>query len=64
MNSLKNIAMENNEPDYESDEYFEGCQEADEPDFYECMCCGNVQGDSGFGMTCDKCMGPVSEGYF
>ena len=30
---------------------------------YECMSCGHMQAGSGFGMTCDRCCGPVTECY-
>jgi len=30
---------------------------------YECMSCGHVQAGPGFGMTCERCCGPVTECY-
>ena len=31
------------------------------PDYYQCMCCGNIQSRS---YTCNKCAGPMYEGYY
>lgn len=37
-------------------------QEEDiEPDFYTCMCCSNVQQSW---IQCNKCCGPVTEGWY
>lgn len=33
-----------------------------EPDYYQCMSCGNVQVNS-TGLTCNKCAGPTTEQY-
>lgn len=33
----------------------------EEPDYYICMCCGNVQGS---GMSCNKCCGPMRKEYY
>jgi len=32
-----------------------------EPDYYTCMCCGNVQEK---GMSCNKCAGPTTESFY
>lgn len=47
--------------DYTFEDY-EDEEEEQEPDGYECMCCGNIQ-NSGTGFGCDKCSGPVTEWY-
>ena len=44
---------------YDSDEEDEDFEE-EEPDYKECMCCGNVQQ---YGMSCDKCAGPTKDGF-
>jgi hypothetical protein len=41
------------------DEYEE---DEKEPDGYECMCCGNIQGKSN-GFRCYKCSGPLKDWY-
>ena len=42
--------------DESEDEYLD-----DEPDYYTCMCCGNVQKS---GISCNKCCGPMREEYY
>lgn len=43
----------------DSDEEDENFEE-EEPDYKECMCCGNVQQ---YGMSCNKCAGPTKDGF-
>lgn len=44
----------------DDNEELEDDYEDTEPDYYVCMCCGNVQQSS---MDCNKCCGPVSGQY-
>ena len=31
------------------------------PDYYSCMCCGNIQNQS---YSCKRCAGPMAEGWY
>ena len=48
-------------PRFSDDEEEEEELEEQEPDYYTCMCCGNVQEK---GMSCNKCAGPTTESFY
>ena len=52
--------------DYESDEYVDGMMEANEPDYYYCICCNNTMTEPDFGRSCGNCgmFNVMQEGYF
>lgn len=37
-------------------DFFDDDYEDDNPDYYQCMCCGNIQQSS---QDCNHCCGPV-----
>ncbi len=45
---------------FDEDEDFEE-DEQSPPDYYQCMCCGNVQSRS---YSCNRCAGPMSECWY
>lgn len=45
---------EMNDEEYEDFEYRE-------PDYYTCMCCGNVQAEN---RSCGRCAGPVTDSWY
>lgn len=50
---MKAIEMDDEDDD-------DDCEET-EPDYYSCMCCGNIQQRS---YSCNKCAGPMSECWY
>ncbi len=46
---------------FNDEDEFEEEEEDTPPDYYQCMCCGNVQSRS---YSCNKCAGPMSECWY
>ena len=56
---------EEKESNYESDEYYDGMMESDQPDYYYCSCCHHTQAEEGMGRSCNHCgMFNVMEGEY
>ena len=59
-----NTEKKNEDIDYESDEYFDGHNEVDEPDYYYCSCCNESQANHSSSCTNCGMYNTLEEGYF